>query len=114
MEQDRERARLLKLSTYVLADFIRGLVFKIERESEELKLAVQKRDMLYPINEPEPFVNDFLQRPDYGQPSSNELVVTKDEFFLQIRQKIDLLKQEKRRLTIEIEKTVKENQEVVR
>jgi len=30
----------MKLSTYVLADYIRGLVFKMEREIEELKLAV--------------------------------------------------------------------------
>jgi hypothetical protein len=35
--------------------------------------------------------------------------VDKDEYFLQMKQKVDLLKQEKRRLQIENERTVKEN-----
>jgi hypothetical protein len=49
-EKDKEKARMLKLSTYILADFVRGLVYKIEREIEEVKHLMQKKDIFFPMN----------------------------------------------------------------
>jgi hypothetical protein len=49
-EKDKEKTRMLKLTTYVLADFVRGLVYKIEREIEELKHQLQKKDPFFPMN----------------------------------------------------------------
>jgi hypothetical protein len=35
LDKDRERNRLLKLSTFVVVDFVKVLVHKIERENED-------------------------------------------------------------------------------
>ena len=40
---------------------------------------------------------------------SHEVQIDKDDFFVQMKNKVELLKNEKRRLLIEIERTVKEN-----
>lgn len=75
------------------------MVHKIERESEEMKALTQKKDPYFPINEAEANIQDYLKVQDYGADmNSSEVVVTKDDFFIQIRNKIDLLKSEKKRL----------------
>lgn len=40
---------------------------------------------------------------------SHDLRVDKDDYFVQMKLKVELLKNEKRRLMIEIDRTVKEN-----
>ncbi len=99
---------MLKLSTYILADFVRGLVYKIEREIEEVKHLMQKKDIFFPMNQKDEFVPDYVK----DMPPTHEIQIDKDDFFVQMRAKIDLLKSEKRRLIIEIERTVKENVEL--
>jgi hypothetical protein len=37
LDKDREKGRLMKLSTFIIVDFIRGLASKIERENEDLR-----------------------------------------------------------------------------
>eukprot|EP00347_Sterkiella_histriomuscorum_P001081 403373401 len=126
-EQDREKNRLLKQSTYIVVDYVRGLVHKIEREIDDLKHKMQKKDPFYPMNQPEQNINEFLRQTtktmqdsdmQQSQPQpytgvlSNDIAIDKDDFFLQMRQKVDALKSEKRRLTTEIERMVKENLEI--
>lgn len=104
-EKDKEKTRMLKLTTYVLADFVRGLVYKIEREIEELKHQMQKKDLFFPMNEKgEPLPDNIRQ-----EPQSSDLQIDKDDYFIQMRAKVDLLKNERRRLLIEIERVVREN-----
>lgn len=50
-EKEKERIRLLKLPTYIVIDYVRSLVHKIERQNEELKIVINKKEPLYMIND---------------------------------------------------------------
>ncbi|CDW87843.1 UNKNOWN [Stylonychia lemnae] len=95
-----------------------GMVHQIERDNEEWKLKIQKKEPFFPMNEKEQNALDYLKSPQntnaFDYQVSHEIQIDKDDFFLQMRQKIDALRNEKRRLIIEIERTVKENLELNR
>ncbi len=59
LDKDRERNRLLKLSTFVVVDFVKVLVHKIERENEVFKQKINKQDYLYLVNKSED--EDYLR-----------------------------------------------------
>lgn len=41
------------MSIVVLGDFMRGLVYKLQLENEELRAKIDKKDWLYTINKDE-------------------------------------------------------------
>ena len=106
-EKEREQSRLVKLSTYIVVDYTRGLVHKIEREIEDLRHCIDKKDILYRMN----LCEDVQDNVGNGQ-GSHTVIVDKDDYFTQMKLKIELLKQEKRRLLIEIDRTVRDNLEL--
>ena len=93
----------MKLPTFIVVDYTRGLVHKIEREIEDLRHRIDKKDILYRMN----LCEDALDNV-----GSHTVIVDKDDYFTQMKLKIELLKQEKRRLLIEIDRTVRDNLEL--
>lgn len=50
LDKERERNRLMKLSTFVIVDFVKVLVHKIERENDDFKQKLNKKDVFYLVN----------------------------------------------------------------
>lgn len=47
---------------YILVDYLKGLIYKIERQNEELTHFVTKKDFLHIINAAEENVEDFVSQ----------------------------------------------------
>ena len=65
IEKDREKARLLKLSTFIVVDYVRGLVHKIERENEDLRHRISQKDFFYLINAKEEPMENYVSMKGY-------------------------------------------------
>mmetsp|Transcript_8990 Transcript_8990/g.6754 ORF Transcript_8990/g.6754 Transcript_8990/m.6754 type:complete len:98 (+) Transcript_8990:18-311(+) len=52
-EKDREMARLKKLQTYMVVDILRALIGEIEKENDEFRRVLNKKNLFYLINKEE-------------------------------------------------------------
>ena len=112
VDQDREVNRMKKLPLQVIFDFIRSSVQRIERENEELKKVINKKNSLFLVN-----IQEFdgtlkaldARMGDDPLKYSSTIKVDKDDFFIQMKTKVELLKNEKKRLSLEVDRITREN-----
>jgi hypothetical protein len=47
---EREKNRMMKYPTFIIVDYVRGLVHKVMRDNEEYKTVINKKDAFYIMN----------------------------------------------------------------